>query len=71
MKRYTLWFMVLLAGISFGCNDTPDLTVCEGGACEQQEQCKIECEDVCGDPDFLSFQCVEGFCECQCFYGCR
>jgi len=71
MKSFTLWVAVVLAGFCFGCNDTPDLTLCEGGACETQEQCEVECEDVCGDPDFLSFSCVEGFCECQCFYGCR
>jgi len=63
--------MLLLAGMWFGCDDDPDLTLCEGGACDRQEQCEIECEDVCGDPDFLTYECVDGNCECQCFFGCR
>lgn len=63
--------LILCGALSVGCNDDPNLVVCEGGACERQEQCEIDCEDVCGDPDFLSFECIEGYCVCECFFGCR
>ena len=72
MKNSLLPLLFVFVGLTwFGCGEDPDLVVCEGGACERQEQCEIECEDVCGDPDFLSYQCVDGSCECQCFFGCR
>ena len=73
MKSATMWMLVgwVVAAIAGGCSDDPNLSICEGGACERQEQCAIECEDVCGDPDFGSFECVEERCQCQCFFGCR
>lgn len=72
MKNPLPALLVILASVSWlGCSDEPELVICEGGACERQEQCEIECEDVCGDPDFGSFRCIEGNCECQCFFGCR
>ena len=73
MRNFTLGVVVSLFGLCVvGCNNAdPDLTLCEGGACEKQEQCEIECEGVCGSPDFLSFDCVEDACQCECFFGCQ
>lgn len=71
MRTFTLWLGVLLASFCFGCNDNPDLTTCPGGACETQEECEMDCEDVCGSPDFLSFRCVNDACQCECFFGCQ
>lgn len=72
MKRFTPWVFVLVSVLSLGCSeDDPELTVCEGGPCERQEDCEAECEGVCGSPDFLSFQCIEDACQCECFFGCQ
>lgn len=72
MKSSLAWMLLVLSGaLWLGCSDDPNLVTCEGGACEAQEDCVMECEDVCGDPDFLSYRCVEGYCQCQCFFGCE
>ncbi len=73
MKRVLSSLLLILASVSStGCSDEdPELVLCEGGACVRQEDCEPECEDVCGDPDFLSYECIEGYCQCQCFFGCQ
>lgn len=72
MKRTGRWMFLILCSISWsGCSEDPNPVTCEGGACERQEQCLPECEDVCGDPDFGSYECVEERCLCECFFGCR
>jgi len=72
MQRVVPWMLLIVSGVLWlGCNDDPDMVVCEGGACETQDQCVLECEDVCGDPDYGRYDCIDGNCECQCFFGCQ
>ncbi|MGB5812769.1 MAG: hypothetical protein WBG86_19700 [Polyangiales bacterium] len=72
MRTLLAWIFAMLVGIaSLGCNDTADLEDCVAGACETQEDCVMQCENVCGDPDFGNFNCVENTCICQCFFGCQ
>ncbi len=73
MKTATLWMLLVLGGlVAVGCSEADaNLETCEGGACETQEDCEMECEDVCGDPDFESFNCVDMTCRCVCFFGCE
>jgi len=72
MRRVLPWMLLTVCSMLwFGCSDETDMVVCEGGACETQQECVRECEDVCGDPDYGPYDCIDGNCECQCFFGCR
>jgi hypothetical protein len=63
--------LTIFSVLWLGCSDETDLVVCEGGACETQQECVRECEDVCGDPDYGPYDCIDGNCECLCFFGCK
>lgn len=71
MKNALSWMFVVGCLFWAGCGEDPNLVNCEGGECDTQQQCVTECEDVCGDPDYGSYDCIEGRCICQCFFGCR
>lgn len=72
MRTLLAWIFVMTVGMSsLGCGETPNLQDCEGAACDVQEDCVMQCEDICEDPDFGSFDCVENICVCQCFFGCN
>jgi len=72
MRRALPWMLLTVCSVLWlGCSDEPNMVVCEGGACETQQDCVLECEDVCGDPDYGPYDCVDLKCECQCFFGCE